>query len=158
MQPTGYEIWGTFTVSPIDPVLISINWNMDTVPTNTLIASTVTGLQPRGTIDRIIDPLSFNPGTIAAGTRYLLVDDIGDAVNANPSQAWGALVAKANDIIEYNGTNWVVLFEAAQNSDTLLYQTNIYTNQPQVQYKWNGISWVKSFEGEYRVGSWRIVL
>jgi hypothetical protein len=158
MQPTGYEIWGTFTVSPIDPVLISINWNMDTVPTNTLIASTVVGIQPRGTIDRIIDPLSFNPGTVAAGTRYLLVDDIGNVANVTPSQVWGSLVAKANDIIEFDGTDWIVLFEAAQNSDTLIYQTNIYTNQPQVQYKWNGISWVKSFEGEYRVGSWRIVL
>lgn len=158
MQPTGYEIWGTFTVNPLDRTVVTINWNMDTVPTNTLIASTITGFPARGTIDRIVDPLVFNPSTAVAGERYLLVDDIGDTDNVNPSLAWGTLVAKTNDIIEYNGSEWVVIFEAAQNSDTLIYQTNIYTNQPQVQYKWNGISWVKSFEGEYRAGSWRIVL
>ena len=158
MQPTGYEIWGTFTVNPLDRTVITINWNMDTVPTNTLIASTITGFPARGTIDRIVDPLVFNPADAVAGERYLLVEDIGDADNVNPSQAWGSLVAKANDIVEFNGTEWVVLFEAAHNSDTLIYQTNIYTNQPQVQYKWNGVSWVKSFEGEYKAGSWRIVL
>lgn len=158
MQPTGYEIWGTFTVSSLDPVLISINWDMDTVPTNTLIPSSITGYAARGTFDRIINPLSFNPETVATGTRYLLVEDIGNVDNVEYAQAWGTLVAKASDIIEFDGTDWQVIFEAAQNSDTLIYQTNIYTNQPQVQYKWNGISWVKSFEGEYRTGSWRIVL
>jgi hypothetical protein len=39
----------------------------------------------------------------------------------------------------------------------LLYQTNIY-NGKRVQYCWNGVSWVKSFEGEYRAGTWRLVL
>ena len=88
----------------------------------------------------------------------MLVEDIGDTDNTVPSSAWGTLVAKANDIIEYNGTTWVVLFDASQNSDTLIYQRNTYSNQSQIQYKWNGVQWVKSFEGEYRAGSWRIVL
>lgn len=164
MQPTGYEIWGTFTINTLDQTLMTINWNMDTIPTNTLIASVVNGLTPRGTIDRIINPLEFNPGTPVAGTRYLLVEDIGGTGNSDgkgldqPSIAWGNIVAKTSDIIEYDGTQWQVIFEAAQNSDTLIYQTNIYSGQPQVQYKWNGVSWVKSFEGEYRAGSWRLVL
>jgi hypothetical protein len=164
MQPTGYEIWGTFTINTLDQTLMTINWNMDTIPTNTLIASVVNGLTPRGTIDRIINPLEFNPGTPVAGTRYLLVEDIGGDGNSDgkgldqPSIAWGNVVAKTSDIIEYDGTQWQVIFEAAQNSDTLIYQTNIYSGQPQVQYKWNGVSWVKSFEGEYRAGSWRLVL
>jgi hypothetical protein len=88
----------------------------------------------------------------------LLIDDIGDAqtnTNTNNSTAWGTLIAKANDIIEYDGTVWTVVFAAAQNEENLIYQTNIYTG---VQYKWNGVSWVKSFEGEYRAGAWRLVL
>ena len=155
MQPTGYEVSGTFSVNPLDPTTISINWNTDTYPSNSLIT---TGRASPGTFDAVINPLTFTPTTPTTYTRYLLIEDIGDQqtlTDGNQAVAWGTLIAKTNDIIEYNGTSWQVIFEAAQNSDTLIYQTNIYTG---VQYKWNGVSWVKSFEGEYRAGAWRIVL
>jgi hypothetical protein len=157
-QPTGYEVSGTFAVNALDPTTISINWNTDTYPSNSLIASSYRASP--GTFDAVVNPLTFNPvdNTPVAGRRYLLIDDIGDVqtnTNTNNSVAWGTLVAKANDIIEYNGTAWQVIFEAGQNSDALIYQTNIYTG---VQYKWNGVSWVKSFEGEYKAGAWRLVL
>jgi hypothetical protein len=84
-----------------------------------------------------------------------LIEDIGDASNSQPATAWGVLVAKANDIIEWNGTVWNVIFNSNQESDTMVWQTNIYTG---VQYLWNGISWVKSFEGEYSANKWKIVL
>jgi hypothetical protein len=158
IQPTGYEVSGTFTVSPLDSTVLAVTWNADTYPSNTTIASA--NRASPGTFDAIINPLTFNPVDNApvTGRRYLLIDDIGDTqtnTNANNSVAWGTLVAKTNDIIEYNGTAWAVVFSAAQNEDNLIYQTNIYTG---VQYKWNGVSWVKSFEGEYRAGSWRLVL
>ena len=158
IQPTGYEVSGTFTVNALDTTLLSVTWNTDTYPGNTTIVST--SRASPGTFDAIINPLTFNPAdnTPVAGRRYLLIDDIGDAqtnTDTNNSIAWGTLIAKANDIIEYNGTAWTVVFSAAQNDDNLIYQTNIYTG---VQYKWNGVSWVKSFEGEYRAGSWRLVL
>jgi hypothetical protein len=158
IQPTGYEVSGTFAVNALDSTTLSVTWNVDTYPSNTTIAS-VYRASP-GTFDAIINPLTFNPvdNTPVAGQRYLLIDDIGDAqtnTNTNNAVAWGTLIARANDIIEYNGTIWTVVFEAAQNSDNLIYQTNIYTG---VQYKWNGVSWVKSFEGEYRAGAWRLVL
>ena len=158
IQPTGYEVSGTFTVNALDATLLTVTWNTDTYPSNTTIAS-VNRASP-GTFDAIINPLTFNPvdNTPVAGRRYLLIDDIGDAqtnTDTNNSVAWGTLIAKANDIIEYDGTAWTVVFSAAQNEDNLIYQTNIYTG---VQYKWNGVSWVKSFEGEYRVGAWRLVL
>jgi hypothetical protein len=158
IQPTGYEVSGTFTVNALDATLLTVTWNTDTYPSNTTIAS-VNRASP-GTFDAIINPLTFNPVDNApvAGRRYLLIDDIGDAqtnTDTNNSVAWGTLIAKANDIIEYDGTSWAVVFLAAQNEDNLIYQTNIYTG---VQYKWNGVSWVKSFEGEYRAGAWRLVL
>ena len=155
MQPTGYEVAGTFAVNALDPTTISINWNVDTYPSNSLIT---TGRASPGTFDAVINPQTFTPTAPATYTRYLLIDDIGDAktnTDGNNATAWGTLIAKANDIIEYNGTIWQVVFEADQNSDALIYQTNIYTG---VQYKWNGVSWVKSFEGEYRAGAWRLVL
>jgi hypothetical protein len=158
IQPTGHEVSGTFTVNALDSTILTVTWNTDTYPGNTTVAS-VNRASP-GTFDAIINPLTFNPVDNApvAGRRYLLIDDIGDAqtnTNTNNSTAWGTLIAKANDIIEYNGTAWAVVFEAAQNEENLIYQTNIYTG---VQYKWNGVSWVKSFEGEYRAGAWRLVL
>lgn len=157
-QPTGFEVWGTFAVNTLDPSQLAITWDVDSLPTNSAIPSLIPNYPARTEFDRIVDPLTFNPAGATTGTRYLLVEDIGDTDNTVPSSAWGTLVAKANDIIEYNGTTWVVLFDASQNSDTLIYQRNTYSNQSQIQYKWNGVQWVKSFEGEYRAGSWRIVL
>jgi hypothetical protein len=158
IQPTGYEVSGTFTVNALDSTMLTVTWNTDTYPGNTTITS-VNRASP-GTFDAIINPLTFNPVDNApvAGRRYLLIDDIGDTqtnTNTNNSVAWGTLIAKANDIIEYDGTAWTIVFSAAQNAENLIYQTNIYTG---VQYKWNGVSWVKSFEGEYRAGAWRLML
>jgi hypothetical protein len=66
-------------------------------------------------------------------------------------------VIKINDIIEWQGDHWEVIFEAAQETDTHIYQSNIY-NGNKVQYVWNGVQWAKSFEGQYKAGLWRIEL
>ena len=68
------------------------------------------------------------------------------------------LVAGANDIVEWNGTNWQVIFDASANPSTIAnftesFVTNLNTG---VQYKWNGTEWLLSFEGEYRKGTWKI--
>jgi hypothetical protein len=69
---------------------------------------------------------------------------------------WGSLVASANDIIEYNGTTWEVVFDSQNYTGTLPVNiTNIYTG---VQYKWNGMSWTKSMEGIFPAGNWQIIL
>ena len=160
-----------------------VNWDRDSLVTNTGIDSTgkldfetgynaSTSYRPNspGTFDAIVNPLTFNPGTVSSSTRYLIIEDIGSTANTkdnqwtgatpgtsatNYSAVWGTLVARANDIIEYNGTVWQVVFNSAQHSDTMVWQTNIYTG---VQYLWNGVAWVKSFEGEYQPGSWRLEL
>jgi hypothetical protein len=64
-------------------------------------------------------------------------------------------IANTNDIIEWDGSSWRVIFDANATTDTIVYLTNIYTN---VQYKWDGVSWRKSFEGEYPRGTWRLEL
>jgi hypothetical protein len=81
-------------------------------------------------------------------------------LNEDGPDAWknndgSDFIAEANDIIEWDGTKWWVVFSADENSENLIYQTNIYTL---VQYKWNGVNWVKSFEGDYRRGNWRLEL
>lgn len=187
-QSNGTEVVGTVALpvdasgNVTDSVIMLVNWDTDTLVTNTGIDSlghldfesgynAATSYRPNstGTFDAIINPLTFNPGTVAAGTRYLIIEDIGSTANTKNSQwtgtagttatnyavAWGNVVAKANDIIEYTGSAWVVIFAYAQHSTTMIWQTNIYTG---IQYLWNGVSWVKSFEGEYQPGSWRLEL
>ena len=81
-------------------------------------------------------------------------------MNEDGPDAWknsdgSDFIAEANDIIEWNGTKWTVVFSAQENEDVLVYQTNIFTG---TQYKWNGVNWSKSFEGDYKKGTWRIEL
>jgi len=165
MQSTGYEVSGTFTVNPLDNTTIVISYDTATYPSNSSITSSYRTLSP-GTFDRIINPLNFIPGTVSAGTRYLIVEAIDftrpDLFHDSTTLTYWkthtpgtGVFAASNDIIEWNGTAWTVLFDSTQSSDVLIYQTNIYTG---IQYKWNGVVWVKSFEGEYRAGLWRIAL
>jgi len=173
-QTNGTEVSGSValpvdaTGNVTDSVVMLVNWDRDTLVTNTGIDSTgkldfdagynaAGSYRPNstGTFDAIINPLTFNPSTATAGRRYLIIEDIGAVTNVNYSAAWGNVVAKANDIIEYTGSAWQLIFSHAQHSSTMVWQTNIYTG---VQYLWNGVAWVKSFEGEYQPGSWRLEL
>jgi hypothetical protein len=65
------------------------------------------------------------------------------------------LVAQANDIVEYDGTQWVVAFDSTSSPDNLQYVTNITTD---LQYKWTGEMWVKSYQGLYPGGQWSLIL
>lgn len=62
-------------------------------------------------------------------------------------------IAEANDIIEWDGEKWNVIFDSEESSDIIIYMTNEYTN---TQYKWNGVFWSKSFEGDYKRGNWSL--
>jgi hypothetical protein len=169
MQPTGYEITGTFAINPVDPSILVVSFDPDTLPPNTLLPSIVTGINPRGTIDAIVDPTTFNPiqkwnglSNIPVGTRYLLLASIGDPENADGAEAWKGTDGStqtsyrlvANDIVEWNGSQWISVFDS-QNTDTVTYIQNLRTG---IQYRWDGQQWLKSFEGEYAPGSWRFDL
>lgn len=149
----GTEVVGTMSIHPSDDTIAVINFDPDTYPTNTIIDG-------RGNVDAIIDPLTYNPpDTIAAGIRYLLLDRIGKDENNDGPDAWKNadltdFITDANNIIEWDGSQWNVIFEAATVTD-VTYITNLRTG---VQYKWDGEVWTKSFEGEYVEGHWRLVL
>jgi len=145
-------IVGTFVVDPNDTRLIIFSPDPDTAPQNTLAP-----------IDAIIDPQVSGPDNglppAAAGTRYLLTEPTGATINAYNPQAWRGdlgqpLVAQANDIIEYDGTRWRVVF-ASTNQQDIQYVTNITTG---TQYKWTGEAWIKSYQGVYPGGLWSLVL
>jgi len=228
IQEDGTEVSGTCVLNPLDEAVLTVNWDEDTYPTNTTIASTYRPNSP-GTFDAIVDPEKSGPGSglgaSTVGTRYLIINNIGGGiretliaetrsnridtsidfarvqdsrvlinnvevaftpmniqdkyvirlasnaavndiityelfVNEDGPDAWkntdqSDFIANTNDIIEWDGTKWRVVFNAEATKDTIVYLTNIYTN---VQYKWNGIQWRKSFEGEYDRGRWRLEL
>lgn len=148
------EVIGTVSYHPTDDSLLIFNVDIDTKPSNTL-----------NPIDAIVDPYKDSAITLAQsavnGTRYLILNDIGDFSNlpSNGSPIWTGtdgqqLVAHANDIIQYNGTHWSVSFDS-QTTDTLQYVSNLNTG---TQYKWIYQQWVKSYEGEYKEGLWTLVI
>jgi hypothetical protein len=146
------SIIGTIAVNPADDRLLIYNIDPDTAPQNTL-----------DPVDAVIDPLLTGPGdgldSSLTGQRYLLTQSTGDADNAINPQAWQGtsgqpLIANVNDIIEYNGLRWVVVFNSRDTQDAQ-YVFNINTG---LQYYWNGDKWVKSIDGLYTGGTWNLVL
>jgi len=140
------EIVGTIVMDPLDNRILIYDVDVDTLPDNTL-----------DPVDGVINPLLVGPdaGLPAPinGVRYLIVEDIG---GTSPTTAWGTLVARANDIIEYDSTSseWIVAFDS-NNSSNVEYVTNL-TNA--VQYRFVDQAWMKSVEGFYEAGDFSIVL
>ena len=162
-QPNGYEIIGTFVINPLDPSILVVTLDKDTIPTNTLIDSSVSGLPARGTVDAVVDPYRFNPiekDMRSVGVRFLVLEDINpEGLNSDGPAAWKNLdgtdpAIAANSIIEWDGNEWRVLFDPAE-AETPTYVQNLKTG---IQYRWDGVQWLKSFEGEYRSGSWTVKL
>jgi hypothetical protein len=153
LQADGYtEVVGTVAYHPTDRNILLFSIDAGTKPANTMPP-----------IDAIINPLRSGPGAglplPTEGTRYLLTDDIGNFDNAEGPDAWqsydgSAIVAHANDIIQWSNNQWDVVFDS-QNSDTLHYVSNKTTG---LQYKWKDGFWSKSFEGKYEGGLWSLVL
>lgn len=148
------EVVGTVAYNPADDTQLIFNADIDTYPTNTL-ASINAIIDPRKVT---VDASIINP---TSGTRYLILHDIGSFNNAagDGALAWTGsdsqqLVAHANDIIQYNGVHWSVVFDS-QSTTSVQYVSNLNTG---TQYKWNGNQWVKSWEGEYKNGLWTLVL
>jgi len=93
------------------------------------------------------------------GQRYLFTENTGSWDGTSPT-AWQGdngepLVAHANDIVEYDGERWSVSFDSTSSPNNIQYVTNITT---EIQYRWTGSAWVKSYQGLYAGGEWSLVL
>jgi hypothetical protein len=151
------EVVAYISLDPVDDRSMVLNIDTDTIPTNTVISG-------RGTVDAIINPETYNPSGVASGTRYLILEDI----NVNDSfgepgydgpDAWknaddSDFQAYANDIIEWNGTSWNIVFDSSITT-SVVYITNTYTG---TQYKWSEGNWSKTYEGIYDKRLWRLIL
>jgi len=146
-------VTGTFTLNPFDEGKIEVNFDTDTFPTDSVISN-------RTSIDYIIDPTRFNPTDVKiAGLRLLLLEDVGSVDAVEVSAAWRntdgtGLIASANDIVEWDGAKWSIVFDASATTE-LTYTTNLNTG---TQYRYKDGEWFKSIEGDYPIGTWRIEL
>jgi hypothetical protein len=146
IQPNGNEVIGTVALNPIDETRLSITFDKDTYNTNTVIEGPARSTSNWGTVDAIVNPETYNPGTPVEGWRVLLLNDIPDATTA-----WSNFTAPANSIVEFDGTSW----SALTLPEGIVYTTNIRTG---VQYKYEDGEWTRAFEGEYSKGQWRLVV
>jgi hypothetical protein len=136
------DVIGTIDYDLSDVSRMAVTIDPDTLPTDT-----------QESVDNVINPQNNYPGdgTLAAaasGQRYLVLDYTPD------DSLWSNVAASANDIIEYNGSAWVVVFDASASSGTE-YVTNLYSN---VQFEWTGTFWQNSYEGTYREGWFRLFI
>ena len=144
-------IIGTVAYHPTEADMLLFTPIADTLPAN--------NLDP---VNAIIDPANvtvdstlLNP---VAGTRYLILNDIGSTSNEEGPALWNrtgfpSLVARTNDIIRYTGTHWTLDFDSSAAS-SVKYLTNLRTG---IQYKWKDQQWTKAVEGRYGAGAWSFV-
>ena len=140
IEDSTQDIVGTIAYNPTNDNQLIFTIDSATLPTN-----------PQNAVLKIIDPQKNYPGdgTLAGqqvGQRYLIINDINQG-----SQNWGTVVASANDIIEFDGIQWQVSFDASVNGSTVQYVTNTATN---FQYKWTGTEWIDTYQGTYKPGYW----
>ena len=136
------------------------------------IQSTLPG---RSALPNVIDFTVFVNGipVLATGTNVddkfviLLNDSPPDgstiryelSLNEDGAEAWKNtsnrdFLADQHDIIEWDGSNWSVVWDASENSD-ITYVTNLATGQ---QVYWNNYYWQLSIDGYYPRGSWQLSL
>jgi hypothetical protein len=137
-----FLVVGSVVANPLNNTSLIFNLDADTLPSNTLADLT-----------KIVDPTASSPGdgldAEELGQRYLITESI----SASGYPSWN-VDANENDIIQYDGSNWTVVFNSTAITSTQ-YVTNDFTSK---QFKWTGSAWISSYEGEYNPGYWRLVL
>lgn len=144
------DVIGDISIDPIRQNVLIFKPDIDTLPATNILP-----------IISIIDPTEVTPGNglpmPVTGQRYLLTSEntstsaiIPPGVTSSP---WGAnIVAYQNDIIEFNGVKWGVVFDS-KNSTGLHYVIN---NQDGCQYTYDGTQWTYTYYGKFSPGYWRI--
>lgn len=147
------DIIGNIYQDPDREDILLLTIDQDTMPSNTIPY-----------INDIIDPVISFPGkdlpVAVAGQRYLIISSTalsGDVVipPGVPTSPWGDnIVAHVNDVIEFNGLSWSVIF-SAKDATEKAYVTNS-ANSTQYTYDPVDHEWTYTYYGQYGPGMWRI--
>lgn len=145
------DVIGGIVQDPTRQNVLFFTPDIDTLPANTILP-----------IAGIIDPTEIFPGyglpVAFPGQRYLLASNnsVGEEAAIPPGVAtspWGpTVVAYPNDIIEFNGITWNVIFD----SRNAVGKNYVVNNENGSQYTFDGVSWSYTYFGVYSPGYWRI--
>jgi hypothetical protein len=131
---------------------ISLHPTIDNILLFNVISETLP-LATQSPVQGIINPHEKIPGNglpaAAVGQRYILSESIGIVTTA-----WGVLHGNANDIIEYNGSNWFVAMDA-DNTNTLEFVNDTEAGS---LLKLLNHQWVEAVNLQYTPGYFRLVL
>lgn len=135
------DVIGTIAYDTVDTSKLTVTIDTDTLPT-----ATETAVLAR------VNPQTSYPGdgTLAAaasGQRYVLTQ-------SNNGSGWGALDADSGDIVEYDGTDWNIVFDASASSGAK-YVTDSGTSEL-LYYDTDG--WRNAINTTYKPGFWRIFI
>lgn len=141
VEDDSQDIIGYIYTHETDPKKIVIDIDKDTLPKDDHV------------ISAIVDPQRAYPGDgklplPEVGHKYLVLDEMPQG------ELWNYSSAQLYDIVEWNGSDWVVAFNASANTGKV-YATNLMDGN---QYEWTGEYWQNSSEGVYRPGFWRLYL
>lgn len=145
------DIIGDISQDPTRKNILLYTVDVDTLPSNSFAP-----------ILGIIDPMEVSPGDglplAYPGQRYILTsqDSIGEEPAIPPgvsTSPWGdTIVAYPNDIIEYNGTTWMVIFDSRNNVG----KKYVMNNENGSQYVFENNQWSYTYYGIFDPGYWRI--
>lgn len=121
-QPGNTELVGNFVMNPLNPNVLSVTFDIDTLPQNSSIDLNgyVRGINDLGEVyesddfdpstakqyvDLIINPLTFNPlikfngfENIPFNTRLMILEDIGHPDNVDGADAWASYANYLNPV------------------------------------------------------------
>jgi len=143
IEQTNTDIVGWIDPDPIDQN--KLIWTIDpqSIPYTTL-----------SPIDAIVNPLTSGPGINlplpAIGARYLLTEK-----PAEQSVSWGTIDANENDIVEFNGSNWTVVWTP---SSSININQVVVNNRSNRMYRWSNGYWAPIIHEKYLPGYWRLAL
>ena len=140
---TTYQAAGYIDLHPTNQNLLIWTVESDSLPTTTI-----------DPITAIINPNTKGPNAglppAAIGQRYLFTESPTDS-----STAWGNITASPNDISEFDGYNWGVVYSALNYQGTQNYVTNLFTGK---LIEWDGSLWSEYLAHRYGQGYWRLAL
>jgi hypothetical protein len=116
----------------------------------TIDEDSLPALMDIGPVDKLIDPTKMVPGNqlppALVGQQYLLTEDIPSGL------AWGGINGKKNDIIQYNGSSWIITFDSRTSSNI----ENTLDLSTGTRYTYIHGSWEYAFIGKYKPKHWKL--